>query len=285
MSFASPELSPIDYLAIGHVSLDVAAGGYQLGGGVSYSGLTAHALGCRVAIVTSASDTADLGPLDALLVHRRPSDDSTVFENEYALDVRRQRLLARAAPLAMADIPEPWRQARLIHLAPVADELPLPDPAMPLVSAGLLCCTPQGWLRGWGTDGLIHPLDWRRLIPPLSQMDAVALGWEDVDGQSEAVEALAAVVPVLVVTAGASGADLFVEGEHTHLAAPDANAIDPTGAGDILAAALFVGLLQQVDPVEATRRAVHLASLSVARAGMAAIPTPDEVRSLQAELP
>jgi len=47
-------LQPVDYLVIGHVAADVTPTGLQLGGTVSYAGLTARALGVRVGIVTSS---------------------------------------------------------------------------------------------------------------------------------------------------------------------------------------------------------------------------------------
>ena len=46
-------LEPVDYLMIGHLTLDAANGGPSLGGTAAYSALTAQALGLRVGIVTA----------------------------------------------------------------------------------------------------------------------------------------------------------------------------------------------------------------------------------------
>jgi sugar/nucleoside kinase (ribokinase family) len=56
--------------------------------------------------------------------------------------------------------------------------------------------------------------------------------------------------------------------------------VDPTGAGDIFAAAFFIRLQATRDPWEAARFATNLASYSVMRPGWKAFPTEEEVQSL-----
>ena len=61
-----PDVTPlqaynsIDYLIIGHAARDLTPKGAQLGGTVTYAGLTANALDQRVGVVTSAADQLDL---------------------------------------------------------------------------------------------------------------------------------------------------------------------------------------------------------------------------------
>ncbi len=59
--FELVSLEPVDYLVVGHVAADVTPTGVQLGGTVSYSALTARALGLRVGIVTSSGVTRRWG--------------------------------------------------------------------------------------------------------------------------------------------------------------------------------------------------------------------------------
>ena len=47
---------PIDYLLIGHITQDITTEGPRLGGSVTYSALTAQAIGLRVGIVTSFAE-------------------------------------------------------------------------------------------------------------------------------------------------------------------------------------------------------------------------------------
>ena len=56
-------LEPVNYLIVGHLTYDITPDGPRLGGTVSYAGLTAHALGLRVGIVTSWGGELPLGKL------------------------------------------------------------------------------------------------------------------------------------------------------------------------------------------------------------------------------
>jgi sugar/nucleoside kinase (ribokinase family) len=60
--------------------------------------------------------------------------------------------------------------------------------------------------------------------------------------------------------------------------------VDPTGAGDIFAAAFFTRLLSTRDPWEATRFATLVASCSVTRVGLGGIPTPSEIEECMLEI-
>ncbi|HET7011958.1 MAG TPA: hypothetical protein VFI11_14360, partial [Anaerolineales bacterium] len=74
---------PIDFLVIGHVSLDRTPNGPRLGGTAAYAALTARALGLRSAIVTAAGRDADLSRLLDIPMVTVPSPASTAFENLY----------------------------------------------------------------------------------------------------------------------------------------------------------------------------------------------------------
>jgi sugar/nucleoside kinase (ribokinase family) len=65
---------------------------------------------------------------------------------------------------------------------------------------------------------------------------------------------------------------------------PPYNELDPTGAGDVFAAAFFSRLHTTRDPWEAARFATHLSSFSVTRSGLASIPTPAEVEESMVEV-
>ena len=66
LELAPPQ--PVDYLAIGHVAVDITPAGVQLGGTVSFAALTARALGMRVGIVTSSGKDAPLQALDGIQI-------------------------------------------------------------------------------------------------------------------------------------------------------------------------------------------------------------------------
>lgn len=269
-------MNPVYYLAIGHVARDLTPDGARLGGSVAYAARTAQALGYAPGIVTACADDVDLLPLAGLALHRLPVPHSTTFENLYGPEGRTQFLRARATPLTPADVPLEWLRAPVVHLAPLAGEL---DPDLSLAFDGaLLGLTPQGWLRGWDEAGRVHPRDWPEAAVLLPRASAVVLSVEDVRGEWALLERWAKLVQVLAVTEGPRGCTVFVRGQGARqFTAPPQAEVDPTGAGDIFAAAFFIHLYETSDPWAAAVLANQLASVSVTRVGLAGTPTLEEV--------
>ena len=266
----------IDYLVIGHAARDLTPAGPRLGGTVAFASLTAHALGYRPAFVTSAGPDLDLSPLDGMPGVCSTAKASTTFDNQYAGKRRSQRLLARADRLTEEMIPDAWRSAAVVHLAPIADEI---DPALAShLKGGLLGITPQGWLRRWDDSGEVQPRPWGWASHGLSAAEAVIVSLDDLGGDEVAIEEMAGVCRLLVVTDGPRGCRVYWNGDVRRVPVPPMTAVDPTGAGDIFAAAFFCRLHSTRDPWEAARFANLLASASVARSGLDGIPTAEEIR-------
>lgn len=271
-------MDPITYLAIGHVSQDLTPAGPALGGSVTFSALTARALGCQAAILTSAPGGAPplLQPLESLHLHRVPADHFTTFENIYTPQGRVQTLSARATPLGVGDLPPHWHSPSIVHLAPVADEV---DPA--LVGAfpqALIGLTPQGWMRCWDASGHVSYQPWAAAPDLLPRVGAVILSIEDIRGDEALAEAYARQAAILVVTRGELGCTLYSQGDVTHIPAPRVEVKDPTGAGDIFAAAFLIRLHAAGDPISAARFATRLASASVTRVGLESLPDAATIR-------
>lgn len=277
-------MSGIDYLAIGHVTRDLTPGGPRLGGTATYSALTARALGLRVALVTSMPDslTALTAPLDGVRVANLPAEMATTFENAYTPAGRQQILSACAAPLTLESVPAAWRSARVVHLAPVAGEVPAALAAA--LRGTCLCVTPQGWMRHWDEAGRVSFRGWEGAAEVLAHADAVVLSIEDVAGDEALADRYARQARVAVVTRGARGSTLYVGGEVQAIPAPPVQEIDPTGAGDVFAASFFARLCATGDPLTAARFATLLASDSVTRVGLAGIPTPAAIEAAEAQL-
>ena len=118
----------------------------------------------------------------------------------------------------------------------------------------------------------------------LAKAGAVVLSVEDVGGDEDQIEAMAAVCRVLAVTEGPAGARLYWHGDLRRFRAPKIKEVDATGAGDIFAAAFFWRLYITRDPWAAARFATHLASFSVGRIGLEGIPTRQEIQTCQVEV-
>jgi sugar/nucleoside kinase (ribokinase family) len=280
--------SPVDYLVIGHVAKDLTPAGPRLGGTVSYAGLTARALGYRTALVTACDSDLDLSPLAGVAFRPVASVESTTFENIYHSAGRQQYLRAQATALPFSAIPADWHSAAIIHFGPIAHEIPSEAVlAMAAAAPGqLIGLTPQGWLRQWTESGAVRPAVWPEALNVLRGVSAVVLSLEDVLGDWHMVNQWAAVAPILVATQGVQGCTVFVRGQSPQTFAPPPQAeLDPTGAGDIFAAAFFIRLHETRSPYAAAQFANQVAAQSVTRLGLAGIPTPAEVTSLRQSYP
>jgi sugar/nucleoside kinase (ribokinase family) len=275
-------LQPVDYLAIGHVAVDLMPEGNQLGGSVTYAALTARALGLRVGIVTSTATDASLQALDGIHIVTVPAEFSTTFENVKTENGRKQTLHHRAAQITLDHIPQEWRNTPIIHLAPIAQEL---DSRLPgHLSISFLGITPQGWMRAWDGNGQVTACAWENSEQALRYAGAVVMSVEDINRDLELVESMAHQTRVLCLTEGELGSVLHWNGDRRRFRAPVVNETDATGAGDIFAAAFFTRLHSTRDPWEAARFATNLAAYSVTRAGINGIPTQKEIENCLMEV-
>lgn len=270
-------LDTVDYLVIGHLTCDLTPEGPRLGGTAAYAALTARALGLRVGIVTSWNEDLPAPMLQDIPVVNLPSEHTTTFEFTSTPGGRRLKLLHLAEVLDLHIIPEVWRNATIVHLGPVAQEV---QPNLVRhFSSSLIGLTPQGWLRTWDDQGFIQPTEWPEGSFVLNQAGAAVISVEDVDGDESRIEEIATYSKVLAVTEEARGARLYWHGDVRRFLAPKTQEVDPTGAGDIFAAAFFTRLYSTRDPWESARLANHLAAASITRPGLDGIPTAEEVEA------
>jgi hypothetical protein len=268
-------LEPIDYLVIGHLTRDLTPLGPQVGGTAYFSALTARAIGLRVGVVTSWGAELPLGDLHYLPVVNYPADVSTTFENIYIGSSRVQILHQIASKLDYYLVPEPWRNAPIVHLGPVAQEV---EPGLvrhfPNALIGL---TPQGWMRAWDEQGHVRPCEWPEASFMLRVAGASIISVEDVGSNEDRIEEMAASSRILAVTEADEGSRVYWNGDVRRFRPPEVSLLDATGAGDIFAAAFFTRLYTTRDPWEAGRFATLLAAHSVTRPRHETIPTADEI--------
>jgi hypothetical protein len=275
-------LEPVDYLVIGHLTTDITPQGLQLGGTAAFSSLTAQALGLRVGVVTSWGAEIPLGPLRSIPVISYPAEKSTTFENIYTKTGRVQVIHSTAASLDYFMIPEPWRNASIVHLGPVAQEV---EPGLVRrFPASLIGITPQGWLRAWDEKGHVSSTEWPEASFMLGQAGACVISVEDVDNSDERIEEMATAARILAVTEAYEGARVYWNGDVRRFRPPNVKEVDATGAGDVFAAAFFTRLFTTRDPWEAGRFATALSAISVTRSRLDSIPTPAEIHECMLEV-
>lgn len=273
-----PGITPVDYLIIGHILQDLTPEGTQIGGTAAYSGLTAAALGQRVGVVTSWGEESGTEELSELKIANFLTEHSTTFENQYTPEGRVQLIHHLAPALDFYHIPESWRSTPIVQLAPMAGEIP-PNLVRMFPEADLFL-TAQGWLRSWDEKGRVEMREWVEASYMLPFARAVVISEEDVGGDLDTIYQLAASTPVLAVTKGPDGADIYAAGQVHRIPAPEYIEVDPTGAGDIFAAAFFTQLSNFSDPVRAAEVAVAIASDSITRPGLSAAPNYDRVTDI-----
>jgi len=250
----------------------------RLGGTVAYAALAAQRQGRCVGVVTSAGPDLDVGAhLPGIAVHQIAAPATTRFRNEYHNGDRRQVLRARAAPLTLQAVPQAWRRAAIVHLAPLAWEVDLTLAAALADTAGFVGATAQGWLRGWDADGVVSSWPCDGLDKQLGRVAAIVVSAEDLAAEPEYAARLAAAGPIVAETLGADGVRIL-ERDQTHLLpACPACASDPTGAGDVFAAAWFIRLAAGASAASAARYAATAAAYTVERHGLMGVPTLGEI--------
>jgi 1D-myo-inositol 3-kinase len=272
-------------LVCGHVARDHLASGICLGGSAYYAGRALAGLGARPRIFTAAA--ADFPPeaLAGIEAHVAPAAATTCFVNAYASDgARTQRVLAAAPPLDPELLPAAWRSPDVLHLAPVLGEVDVARFAA-AAPARLVGLCVQGLVREVAPDGAVRP---RRLAlgdAELALVGAAVVGEDEARADPGLVPRLAGVVPIVAFTHGARGCEVLVRGRARRVGIHPAREVDPTGAGDVFAAAFLLGLARGDDPVDAARLGAAAASIAVEGRGGDALARAGEAFERAARVP
>ncbi len=274
------EKTAIDYLIVGHITRDITEEGFRLGGTAVYSGILAKRMGLEVGLVTSYNEETTVEPLNGIQIINHRSNRTTTFKNDYTPSGREQFIIERAKPLNLDQIPTEWRSAKIVHLGPIAREIN-PETGFYFPGAAL-CLSLQGWLRKWDRKGLIQPSHFPEMNKTFPENTAAFLSIEDLGFDRSLINPLRSLFPLLVLTKGNSGAEIFYQEKTTSVPVIPKDEVDPTGAGDIFAAAFMINFtLNGKKLIESARVASALAAISVTRPGIEGIPTEGEIQSIQ----
>ena len=265
----------IDYLVLGHVTVDrLDEKRVAMGGTATYAAVTARNMGARVGVHTSASyEPGLIDTLGGVLVARIPAEYTTCFVNDYSSGRRQQTIESVADKLTYEPILPEWRNTPVVHLGPLCQELD--TTIVEKFPRSLIGVTPQGWMRGWDESGLVQQVEWADAGRVLRKADVVIISEDDVADRS-VIDDWASRARMLVVTLGDRGCDVYRQGgaEPFHSAAfKSASEVDPTGAGDVFAAAFLWHLHKQNgDWRTAADWANCVASFVVEKRGVAGVP-------------
>ena len=273
-----------DFVAVGHITKDLLSEGtYSIGGTATYASLAALRLGASVAVFTSAPADLDLGDaLKGVMVHRVASPYATTFENIYLGPHRKQYIHGTALPLHPDDLPTAWRRAPIVLLCPIAGELGLDWTGT--FRRSIVGVTPQGWMRRWDEHGLITHQPWHEAGQILPKVNVLVFSKEDVGGDQELVRQYAGLARIAAVTEGPMGVTVYWKGQPRRFPAYRASAeVDPTGAGDVFAAAFLLRLKETQDPYLAAPFANGAASFAIEGPGTTTLATRTQVEKRMAQ--
>ncbi len=282
-----------DYLLIGHVTADLLPNGeVVLGGTALYSALTAAHLGARVAVLTRGAFGREIAgmkipDLDILASENisivvQDADIPTTFINEYQADRRVQTMPHWAGPIDLRGLPPHWRNAKVVHLGPIADEV---DPRQTSgLTSQFLGITPQGWMRDWprAIGGRVKHIPLKLPGELLGRVDCAIVSIEEITYARDVVTRVGN-RRLGVVTQGADGARIIAGGQRLELPGYNVKVKDLTGAGDVFAAAFFLKASDRTVSAEAAGRFANaVAALSLTEIGAFGIPSMKQVDELLA---
>jgi sugar/nucleoside kinase (ribokinase family) len=282
-------------VVVGAASRDLAADdprGWRLGGAVTYAALTLARLGLHVrALVGVDSLAAEARELDLLRAAGAELalvrlDRGPVFENVEGAGGRIQRCLSESDSVPTSALPAGWGRDPGWMLASVADEL-APEWAMVPPAGALVAVGWQGMLRTLVAGDVV-----RRRAPVRNELVAranlIGLSRDDLAPGTSPETVLHLIDPrtELVVTEGDGGGRIAASASghgrprpwRRYGAIPSDGAVDPTGAGDVLLAAI---LAVRLNPVLAgrplgrgsdVRLAAAAASLATEAPGLSGVP-------------
>ena len=258
-------------LAVGHVTWDRLSERQALGGAVTYAALQARKLGWEAAVLTAAGpDFEPARDLPGVDVFARTGAATTRFTNLYEPGgERRQVLSARAGPIDLAVLPDAWRDPDVLLLGPVAGEVAAGTAAA--FAAEVVGAGAQGWLRAFDADGTVSACDWRDPGADLAGVHVLLLSEHDLKDAGERARTFLTYVPIVALTRGWEGSRLFTRDGVQDVPTLPREEVDPTGAGDVFAAALLVGYHETGDVAEAAAFAACAASCAVEGVGASSL--------------
>jgi sugar/nucleoside kinase (ribokinase family) len=264
-------------LVVGHVTWDLRDGAEVLGGTAAYASLTAGRLGWNSGTLTSAGpDFVPARDLPGVAVFVRPAAATTRFRNLYAEDgTRRSILVSRADDVELTPLPDAWRGPEALLLGPVAGEIR--GPIAPAFTAGCVGAIAQGWVREFDPDGTVSPREWADPRSDLQGVHVLFLSEQDLPQGEVRARELLAHVPMVALTRGWRGLTLYTREGALEVPGLPRPEVDPTGAGDVFAAAFLVAYHERTDPLEAAVFAACAASCAVEGVGTSSLGDRQEV--------
>ncbi len=256
-----------DIAVVGHFSIDTILLPSRtkpfvvLGGAATYTTFVAKRLDATACAISKVGENFPEAYLWWLRqeginisgVSKLAGQPTTCFELAYSKDLsdRTLKLKSKGPPISAADVPKDFH-AKAVHVAPIANEISYETVEQLKKCADILSLDPQGLLRSFDEAGNVSEnaaVD-NRILGLINIYKSCQNEIYTLTGQTELKPAIKAIhdfgVETVIVTNGAKGSVLSVEGAQYNIAAcPSQVIVDPTGAGDVFIGAFLTEYLRQ----------------------------------------
>ena len=258
-----------DIVTVGHFSIDtiispkILAPTTTLGGPPTYVSLAARQLNSSVSVISKVGEDfpsehiswlkAKKVDLSGLEIVKGAS--TTSFFLRYENGKRKLQLKSRAPPILSRDIPVSMT-AKVIHVAPIVDELSLDVIKRLRTLTGILSLDPQGFLRRFDEFGRVKLKEWDG-SEVLKQIDLYKSSLREIKiltglaNLQSAMKKIRSTGPkIVLITKGVMGSTLFFDGKFYDIPSCKPRIIlDPTGAGDTFIGAFLAEYIRGKDPL------------------------------------
>jgi len=263
------EILKSDIVVVGHFSIDSIklpkwnSPFVTLGGAVTYVSMISRKLGKTVSIISKIGMDfpkaylwlLDKEGVDLSNIIKLKNEKTTSFELEYDKNFEKRILNLRykTSSLQVNDLPSNF-EAKVIHLAPIADEISYQEIVKLRKNTKVLSLDPQGLLRNFSDNGIVKlesNFD-NKILDLIDIFKSTSEEIKKVTNQSNLKLAIETVhnfgVKIIIVTQGSKGSTLSIgETQYSVPAYHSKCVVDPTGAGDCFIGGFLTEFIDQKD--------------------------------------
>lgn len=262
MAACNSEIAVVGHFSVDTIILPTRSKPFTvLGGAATYTSFAAKTLGASVSVISKVGEHfpeayfwwLNEENINTACVTKVANEPTTCFELTYGKDLadRTLKLKSKGPQILLSDVPSDFH-AKAIHIAPIANELNYEVVKHLKKCCDIISLDPQGLLRSFDAEGNVfdnqmvdHQIFSLINIYKSSQSEIFSL-----TGESELKPAIKAIhdigVETVIVTMGAKGSILSVEGAQYHIGAcPSQVVVDPTGAGDVFIGGFLTEYINQ----------------------------------------
>lgn len=287
----------VDIAVAGHFSLDIIelpdiTPIESLGGAVTYVSIISRKLDKKVSIISRIGKDfpekylqfLKKKEIDLSWIHKTIKEKTTQFKISYNKKHDRTFTLKyKATPLNLIDLPKNYK-SKIIHLAPIADEISFEVAKKLKKFTDILSLDPQGLLRKFSKNGKVGKV----ANPRIEILDLIDLfkssenEIKELTGKSNLKTAIEKIhdfgVKLAIVTLGSKGAVISAEGSRYFVPIyKSRDVVDPTGAGDCFIGGFLAEFLNKKDVLWCASVGAAAASLSIEKVGSDFIGEKEEI--------